>query len=118
MNTAARSELACYLHPPWPAGRSQVVQNAIDHVLVEDAYIAVGLKVILEALQFEAEFVGDVFDLNRPEVGLAGFGTDGGKFRRDVLDGVIALRMRIVERFNIFHSAIQITRIAQKSKGV
>ena len=118
VNPAARSELARYLHPPWFAGSGEIVQDAIDYVLIEDAHIAIGLKVEFETLQFDAAFVGDVFDFDGPEVRLAGFGADGGELRRDVLDNVIALRMRIVECFNIRHSAIQVTLIARKSKGV
>ena len=118
VNTAARSEFARYLHPPRSARRHKVIQDAIDHVFVKDADVAVGLKVKLQTLQLDAEFVGDVFDFDCAEVRLGGFRADGSEFRRDVFDNIIAPRMRIVECFNISHSAIQVTKIAGKDKDV
>ncbi len=68
----------------------EIIEDAIGDGLIKDALVAEGLEVELVGFKFDAELVGDVGELDGAEVGLAGDGADGGEFRRDVEDGVVA----------------------------
>jgi len=56
-----------------------VVQNLIDHVLLKDPKIAIGLKVLLQRFQFEAQTIRHISNKDRAEIGEAGFGADRGE---------------------------------------
>src|SRR3972149_1999787 len=81
LHSAARVELPGYRCPHRMARLDQIVQNAIDGVLIEDAKIAVPENVILQRLQFHAKPVGQVVDCDGPEIRQARLGADGGVFR-------------------------------------
>src|SRR5262245_29800750 len=67
-------------------------------MFVEDPAVSESLKVHLERFQFDAAIVGDVRERQRPEIGLAGLGTDAGEFRTDDFDGIVAPRVLVGER--------------------
>ena len=75
------------------AGGDEVLQDAVDGILVEDAEIAVGVDVHLQGFEFEAVLVRHVGDADRAEVGQAGLGADGGVLRH--LDDAEACSCRI-----------------------
>lgn len=77
----------------------EVVADFVGDGFVEDALGAEGLEVELEGLELDAALVsrlgsgsGDVSDGDRAEVGVSGFGAEGGELFGEVLDeeGVIA----------------------------
>src|SRR5512135_1042762 len=63
-------ELADHPHPPWLAGRDQVVEDRVDRMLVEDPSVAILDEVAFQTLQLDARRARDVGDDDRPEVGL------------------------------------------------
>jgi len=96
-------ELADNLHPLGLARLYKVVEDTIDEVFIEYARVAISLQVEFETFQLDAKFIGNVFYLYCTEVRLTRSRTDGRELRRDMLDGVIPVRMRIVECFDIAH---------------
>lgn len=86
-------------HPSWMSHGNEVVEDRVGDVFVIDALVAEALQVKLEALQFDADFVGRVGDRNRAEVGLARFRTDGRELRRGDFDLIIAIGKLILEGF-------------------
>lgn len=68
----------------------QVVGDRVDDAFIEDAFIAIGVVVKLEALHFDAPFVRDVAQGDGGEIGLAGHGANAGEFREDEFDLVVA----------------------------
>src|SRR5256885_783319 len=56
--------------------QENIVNRVLEDVLLEDSQIAVALQVLLQRLQFEAQFPGHVTDRDRAEVGQSGLGTD------------------------------------------
>jgi len=57
-----------------------VFQNPIDGVLVKDTEVAIGEDVVLQRLQFQAEFVGKIMNGDGAEIRQAGARADGGVF--------------------------------------
>ncbi len=108
MHPAARCKLAGNFYLPGAARCDEIVEDAVDHILVEYARVAIALQVELEALEFYAEFACDVFDFNHAEVGLARLGANGGKLRRDVGDYVISFGVRVLECFNVSHVLVSV----------
>src|SRR4029079_3051894 len=80
-------------------GGDEIVENAVGHVLVEDAFVAKALQVELQALELDALSVWGVGDRQRAEIGLARHGADRREFGADDFDGVIAAGKLIVESF-------------------
>lgn len=69
----------------------EVVADLVGDGLVEDALVAEALVVHLEAFEFDAGAAGLggfglVAEQDIAEVGVTGFGADGGELLRDVLD--------------------------------
>ena len=81
MHPAARAESACNAHPPRPDSTNQIVQYAVDRVLVLYALVAKALEIELEALELHAKTVRNVFYLYLPEVRLTGLGAEAGELR-------------------------------------
>jgi hypothetical protein len=75
----------------------EVVEDLVGDGFVVDAFGAEGLEVELVGFEFDAEFVGDVGELDGAEVRLAGDGADGGEFGGDVEDGVVARGLGVGE---------------------
>jgi len=96
-------ELADYLHPLGLARFYKVVEDAINNIFVENAFVAVFLQIELETFQFDTEFIGDVFYFYCAEIGLTCPWTDRCKLRRNMLDGIIPVRVRIIKCFNFAH---------------
>ncbi len=84
-------------HVPRGAGANEVVEKSVGDRLVERACVAVRPDVEFEGLEFEAEKVGDVRELEDGEVRLPRERAKGGKFRHAHRDEIVALRGRIRE---------------------
>ena len=97
-DAAARGEVADHGHPPGPAGRHQVVEDAVGRGLVEDPLVAEPQQVVLQRLQLEAGRVGHVADADRAEVGQPGLRTHRRELRADDRDLVVPLGPRVGER--------------------
>jgi hypothetical protein len=78
-DAAAGAEVAYDDGPDGIAGFNDVVEDLVDDVLLEDAEVAVGEEVLLEALELEAALAGHVADGEAAEVGEAGLGADAGE---------------------------------------
>ena len=68
----------------------QIIGDGVDDAFVEDAFLAIGVVVKLEALHFDAPFVGDIAQRDGGEIGLAGDWADTGEFGEDEFDLVVA----------------------------
>src|SRR5918993_3296212 len=66
---ATDGEVAGHGHPLRPARIDEVIEDLIGDRLVEDSLVAELHHVILQSLQFQAQRVGDVVDLDLAEVG-------------------------------------------------
>ncbi len=102
MDAAAHEELAGHLHPPRLAGGHQVVQNLVDHRLVERPLIPVRPQIQLERLQLDTLVIGHVMDFDMGEIRLAGARTQAGELRALHIDLVIPVRVRVEEHFQLF----------------
>lgn len=84
----------------------EVVQNPIGDLFVENAFISEGLQVHFEALQLDANFLGNIREHDRSVVRLPGFGAHRGELGAIVLDREIALLGGILEYFENFTEAV------------
>src|SRR5439155_10007689 len=84
-----------------PAGGHEIVEQAIDQGLVEDALVAVALQVELERFQFDAALGGRVGEGDGAEIRLPRLRTDAGEFRTDNFDAVIPAGKRVGKRLQL-----------------
>jgi hypothetical protein len=91
LNSSAGSEFASDTHRNRFASLDQVLKNAIDRILIEDAEIAVGRDVFLQGLEFQAPLVWNITHMDGPEIGQAGSRTNGCVFRKDDFDFIIRI---------------------------
>jgi len=101
-NSATDIELRGQAHEARGGGGDQVVENSVGDGLVEGTLVAVRPDVELEALQFDAEMVGDVIEKQRREIGLAGLWAQAGEFGNLHVDVEIAVDRGIREGFEGF----------------
>ncbi len=99
VDTAARRPVADQPHESRFHCRHQVVQDAVSDALVEDTLIAELLQVQLQAFQFDANFIRNVLEHQRPEVRLSRLWANAGKLRAIDLDRVVAIRVGVRKRF-------------------
>src|SRR5262249_9373735 len=88
-DAAARGEGRDELAAERAAGGHEVVEQAVDEVLVEDALVAEALQVELERLQLDAAVRRRVGVGDGAEVRLAGLGANAGELGTDDFDGVV-----------------------------
>jgi hypothetical protein len=82
----------------------QIIQNAIDNVLMKPPLFPEGPEVRLERLQFDAHFFWDISDSNRGKIGLARKGTETGKLGTFQADLVVSAWSRIGKGVQLFAS--------------
>jgi hypothetical protein len=75
-NPTPRTEVPLHLCPHRLRPAHYIFEHAVDDVLLKDTEVAVALQVLLERLQFEAQFPGHVSDRDHAEVGQSGLGAD------------------------------------------
>jgi hypothetical protein len=68
-------------------------------MLVEYPSVPVGKNVKFQGLQLDDLLIGDIPDVNGPEIGLGRFGTDCGEFRALDIDLVFPTRILIGKSF-------------------
>src|SRR5215831_17645034 len=95
LDAAAHPEVAHDLDPARRRRRHEVVEDAVRHVLVEGALVAIGPDVELDALELHQTLVRDVAHADGREVGLARLGAETGELGDLEGDLVVAIRMRI-----------------------
>jgi len=78
--------------------RNQVIQNPVCHVFVKNALITIRLQIELQALQFHTDFVRTIEDGDCAKIGLTRLRTHGSKLGAYNLDGIIPVRILVVER--------------------
>ena len=72
-----------------------VSEDAIDDFFVEGLVVAEGGEVKFQRFGLDAVFAGDVADLNARGIGLAGYRTERGEFRKIEMDPVVGLRTAV-----------------------
>ena len=85
-----RGEGANHPAAPRPAGGHEIVEQAVDDGLIEDALLAVALEVEFQRLQLDTGSRRRVGEGDGAEVGLPRLGAEAGELRADDLNGVIA----------------------------
>jgi hypothetical protein len=101
MNSAADVEIADHRHFTRTARGNQIIENLVDDGFVESASIAKRPEIEFQRFQFDTELVGDVFDFDCGEIGLAGARAYTGEFRTLHMDLIIALWPRIRKRLQL-----------------
>ena len=79
----------------------QIIEDAVGDVLVEDAFVAKRLQVQFQALEFHAEFVRDVAERQRSEVGLSRLRAHRRELRAEDLDLVVTAGKCVGEGFQL-----------------
>ena len=97
LNAAARTELTGHLHPCRVNSSYEVIQNAVDNLLIESGIVAEGNEVVLEALCLHHFFCRGLGDGQLAAVRLPGDGSEGGKLVRGECYHVGALRAAVGE---------------------
>src|SRR5260370_19508446 len=90
-----------YAQAFWLQAADQVVENAVRNIFVKDAFVAKAPQVQLQALQLEDLRSWDVRDGERCEVGLAGHRADARELGAHALDLVLAISMRVGDRYEL-----------------
>lgn len=99
-------EIPRYLGSHRLARLDYVVEDLIRDVLVECADAAVRKHVELKRFQLNAQPVGYVFDIDRSEVGLTGFGTYAREFRTRDIDFVFPSGVLIIESLKLLRRCL------------
>lgn len=97
-----------YPHPTRVAACAQFIEKSVYDTFVIDALVPEAVVIEFQRLELDAEFIWDVFELNRGEVGLSRLGTNTREFRARVGDGVIAVGGRVRKSLQnlLRHSAL------------
>lgn len=77
----------------------EVITNLIGDRFIENTLIAEALQIQLQALEFDAQILGDEANRHRAKVGMPGLGAGAGEFFSDVFDEKIPARGRCRETF-------------------
>src|ERR1700719_2552059 len=88
------------IHSPGLAALGKVVEDGIDHMLVEYPPVAVTKQVKFQALELKAGRGGNIMDDDRTEIGLARLRAYRGKFRARDLDLVFTIRELVRKGFH------------------
>ena len=96
-NSAANVPLRGELQVSGGNRRHQIVQNLVGDCLVKRAFIPIRPEVELEALEFDAELVGNAIDRHGREIRLPSEGAQTGEFRDLKVNEVVAPWRRILE---------------------
>jgi hypothetical protein len=99
MNATANVEAGGQPQEAWMYCIAQVGGDLVRHRLMKRAAIAKRPDVEFQGFQLDTQPVGNVFELERREIRLAGFWAQAGEFRQRHADGVVALRCGIREGF-------------------
>src|SRR5262249_60643779 len=95
LDPAAPPEVAHDRDPARPRHRHEVVEDAVRHVLVEGALVAIRPDVELDALELHQTLVRHVAHADGREVGLPRLGAEAGELGDLEGDLVVAIRMRV-----------------------
>src|ERR1039458_5063032 len=87
--TAARGEIADDGGADGFGGGYDILEDAVDDVLLKNPQITIGEQVYFVGLELETALIGDVAEHEAAEIGQAGFGADAGEFGEVDLDFVI-----------------------------
>ncbi len=100
-NPAPRREGPNHFAAARPACRHEIVEQAINDVLVENPLVAVALQIEFEGLQLHAQLRWCVGEGDGAEIRLARLGTEARELRTDDLDGVIAAGVLVGKGFQL-----------------
>ena len=85
---------------------SQIITDFVGNGFVENTLIAEALEIEFEALEFDAQVLGDETDGDRAKVGVTGFGAGAGELFGDMLDEKISAGCggrETFEQFDVRH---------------
>ena len=97
VHIAAGVEVGLELHPHRIAGRNEVVQDAIGHLLMGDGAVAIAVDVELDRLEFHHPGARLVGEAQHRKVGIARKWAEAGEFRQLDRDLIGASRPGIVK---------------------
>src|SRR5258705_2445062 len=95
LDPTAHAEVAHYLDPAGSRHGHEVVEDAVGHIFVEGALVAIGPDIELDAFQLDERPIGHVANPDGGEVGLARLGAEAGELPDLEGDLVVAVGMRI-----------------------
>ena len=79
----------------------EVIENSVRHVFVENPLVSELLQVELEAFELHAFSIRNVPENQRTEVRLAGFGADRSELGAKDFDGILSVRVRVIEALEL-----------------
>lgn len=79
--------------------RDQIIEDDVDHILMEVPPVAKPVQIKFERLGFDHLRIPDIADVDRGPVGLSGDRTEAGELQTFEERPVVALRMAVVEDF-------------------
>jgi len=101
-DAAAWREVGYQRHAAGLKNSHQIIQNAVGHVLIEDAFASKRLQVQFQTLELHAKLVRNVAKRERAEIGLARLRAQRRKLRTDDFDAIVATQKLICKRFKLF----------------
>lgn len=99
VDPAADVEPCCQPSKTWLGCRDQVAENLVGHRLVERAPVAIADNVLLECLQFDAELVGHIFEIQGCKIRLPGAGAEAAELGDPDPNGIVQRKIRIFKCF-------------------
>jgi hypothetical protein len=97
--------------PAWLSYRVQIFKNSICRRFEENAFIPVGVQVELHRLQFDAQLIRHVTENNRRIIRMPSHGASGCKLLLNMLDCIIAARVRIGKGLDLHRRTISASRL-------
>src|SRR6056297_563787 len=101
VDTAADVEIRRQPQEAGVRGSHQILQDPVGDRLVEGALVTERPHVELQGFQFDAADIGNVLEVQRGEVRLAGLRAQAGELRHRDTDGIIAARIGVLERLQL-----------------
>ena len=98
-DSAPGPENALHPHPARREHLHKIRQDPVDSLLMKCIVIPERKQVKFERFAFNATPVGNITDLDMPEIGLSGHGAQTGEFRAVKFDHIIAVRISIFKKF-------------------
>src|SRR4030042_4221990 len=81
LDSSSWIELPRDRRPDRTAGPDDILEDAVDDILIEYAQVPVAQDVVLQGLELQAGILGNIADGDQPEIGQARLGAEGGELR-------------------------------------
>ena len=97
MDPTADIKIGLDRHPPGPRRLREIIEDLVRDRFMKGTLIAVTPEIKLQALELDAEFIGDVGNADHCEIRLPGLRTEAGKLRAFQVDLILAARLGVPE---------------------